>query len=82
MCLELVRKHTKLVITIGLVSGRKKYLKHLSKLSAAEASCMASAAAICADSLYLRSSCHRDNRVWQFKISNTQKCLILCKQKV
>uniref|UniRef100_A0A0A9H0J6 Uncharacterized protein n=1 Tax=Arundo donax TaxID=35708 RepID=A0A0A9H0J6_ARUDO len=31
-------------------------LKHLSKLSAAEASCMASTAAICADSLYFRSS--------------------------
>jgi hypothetical protein len=63
MCLKLVRKHTKLVVIIGLVSRRrrkkKKYLKHLSKLSAAEASCMASTAAICADSLCLRSSCNR-----------------------
>jgi len=58
MYLELVRKHTKLVMIAGLVSRRKKYLKHLSKLSAAEASCMASTAAICADSLYLRSSYH------------------------
>jgi hypothetical protein len=38
----------------------KRYLKHLSKLSAAEASCMASTAATCADSLYFRSSCDRN----------------------
>jgi len=34
----------------------KNYLKHRRRLSAAEASCMASTAAICAASLYFRSS--------------------------
>jgi hypothetical protein len=68
-------KTYKIAMIAGFVSRRKKYLKHLSKLSAAEASCMASTAAICADSLYLRSSCHRINMVCQFKIQTRSNAI-------
>jgi hypothetical protein len=38
----------------------ENYLKQRRRLSAAEASCMASTAAICAASLYFKSSCYNN----------------------